>query len=117
MGSPLLLFVGLLRGEKQDGVQYTNRTKFHKLLKKEIKKYTQELKYPKNSKLRKNFIKNGFYCKKRRYSITSFSKSDRWILNKTRAEMNLCSFHSEYKLQKEMICSAHVIFDIVFRGC
>lgn len=55
MGPSLLWSVGLLKGEKADGTPYINRTKVHEILKFEVKQYSNELRDPANSKLRKNF--------------------------------------------------------------
>ena len=55
MGPSLLWSVGLLKGEKADGTPYINRTKVHEILKDEVKRYSDELKNPANSELRKNF--------------------------------------------------------------
>lgn len=55
MGPSLLWSVGLLKGEKSNGTPYINRTKFHEVLKDEVKRYSDELRDPANSKLRKNF--------------------------------------------------------------
>jgi len=55
MGTSLLWSVGLLKGEKTDGIPYINRTKVHEYLKNEVKRYSDELRDPDNSELRKNF--------------------------------------------------------------
>lgn len=55
MGPSLLWSVGLLKGEKTDGIPYINRTKLHEFLKNEVKQYSDELRDPNNSELRKNF--------------------------------------------------------------
>ena len=55
MGPSLLWSVGLLKGEKAEGIPYVNRTKLHKILKENLKRYCDELKDPANSELRKNF--------------------------------------------------------------
>jgi len=55
MKSSLLWSVGLLKGEKADGIPYINRTKVHEYLKDEVKRYSEELRDPTNSELRKKF--------------------------------------------------------------
>lgn len=66
MGPSLLWSVGLLKGEKTDGTPYINRTKVHEYLKDEIKRYSDELRDPKNSELRKNFkTKMDFIARKK----------------------------------------------------
>ncbi len=65
MGPSLLWSVGLLKGEKANGTPYINRTKVHKYLKDEIKRYSEELRDPANFELRRNFrIKMDFIARK-----------------------------------------------------
>jgi len=66
MGAWLLWSVGLLKGKKSDGTPYINRTKIHQCLKHEIERYSEELRDPKNSELRKNFkMKMDFIARKK----------------------------------------------------
>lgn len=66
MGTSLLWSVGLLKGKKTDGTPYINRTKIHEYLKSEVKLYSNELRNPANSKLRRNFrFKMDFIAKKK----------------------------------------------------
>ncbi len=55
MGPSLLWSIGLLKGEKADGIPYINRTKIHEYLKDEVERYSEELKDPANSEMRRNF--------------------------------------------------------------
>jgi len=55
MGPSLLWSVGLLKGKKADGTPYINRTKVNEILKDEVKRYSDELRNPANSELRKIF--------------------------------------------------------------
>lgn len=61
MGPSLLWSVGLLIGKRSDGVPYINRTNFHKILKDEVKRYSDNLRDPANLELRTNFIKKMDY--------------------------------------------------------
>jgi hypothetical protein len=66
MGPSLLFSVGLLKGKKADGTPYINRTKVHEYLKDDIQRYSEELRNPKNSELRKNFrAKMDFIARKK----------------------------------------------------
>jgi hypothetical protein len=65
MGPSLLWSVGLLKGEKADGTPYINRTKVHEYVKEEVKRYSEELRDPANSELRRKFrIKMDFIARK-----------------------------------------------------
>ena len=55
MGPSLLWSIGLLKREKADGIPYINRTKIHEYLKDEVERYSEELRDPGSSKMRRNF--------------------------------------------------------------
>ena len=66
MGASLLWSVGSLKGKKSDGTPYINRTKIHECLKDEIERYSEELRDPNNSELRKHFkTKMDFIARKK----------------------------------------------------